>query len=85
MTKIKLDSNSKVERSEIISLAQIDISHFEGDQLRSVCISESLLTTAKAVISIASGIETENLIGDQILHSDDNLLVAAKFLDKQGL
>lgn len=45
-----------------------------------VCFSDSVVVTAKSVISIATGHVTPNDIGDKIIFSDQNMIVVAEFL-----
>ena len=71
----------------MISLSQIDSTRFEGDELRNICISDVLLSNAKEMTSIESGKVTQSEgSGDKLMiHSDENMLVVAEFLDMQSI
>ena len=58
---------------------------FEEDYLKNVCISDNILSNQEWSVSILTGQETNEHLGDVLFHSDENLLLIGQNLEDQNL
>ena len=70
MIKLELNDDSKIIKKRFISLASLGASRTTGDEMRDICISDTLLTNHQEVMSIETGRVSQNELGDMILYSD---------------